>query len=61
MFHYHCNTMIGWWQEIHPYADNQDVIIGITDFSFVYDEVDPECLRGKFWVLIKEDLVLATG
>lgn len=52
-------TMIGWWQEMHSYADNQDVIIGMTNFSFADDEVDPECLRGKYWELIKEDLLVA--
>ena len=34
-------TMIGWWQEMYPYADKQDIINGMTDFSFADDEVDP--------------------
>lgn len=52
-------TMIGWWHEMHPYANPQDVTKGLLDFSYADDEVNPECLRGKFWELIKEDLTLA--
>lgn len=50
--------MIEWWQEMHPYAVKQDIINGMTDFIFADEEVDPECLRGNYWELIKEDLVI---
>lgn len=45
-------------QQRYPYGHDDDLIIkGLADFSKADIQVDPECLRGKFWELIKLDIV----
>ena len=43
--------------ERYPYSHNKDVLISkLVDFHFADDDLNPICLKGKYWELIKEDL-----
>lgn len=50
--------MIALYNERYPYTDQQSEIIkGFTDFRKADNEPDPNCRHGKYWELIKEDLI----
>ena len=43
--------------ERYPYSHSKDVLINkVVDFHFADDDLNPICLKGKYWELIKEDL-----
>ena len=42
--------------ERYPYSHNKDVLINkLVDFQFADDDLNPICLKGKYWELIKAD------
>ena len=57
-----CNMeqMIALHEARYPYAHDADAIYsGLTDFRNADDDLDPICLKGKHWELIKLDIVTA--
>lgn len=54
---YTLSQMLDWYEERNPYtAKRSAVIAGLTDFTRADTEVDPRCLKDKFWQLIKLDI-----
>ena len=52
--------MIALHEERYPYGHNGALILKqLEDFTKADKEIDPQCLRGKHWELIKLDLVEA--
>jgi len=50
--------MIALHQQRYPYGHAEEIIFrNLIDFEKADKEVDPECLRGKHWELIKLDLI----
>lgn len=59
---YSFQQMLALHEERYPYAHDTDLIQqNFTDFSHADGDLDPICLRGKFWELIKYDFVEAYG
>lgn len=57
---YSLNEMIDLHKERYPYAHNEDEIFsGLRNFLSADDDFDPVCLKGKYWELIKLDIVEA--
>lgn len=55
---YNMNTMLNLHEQRYPYSHDEKIIIqNFTDFELADDELDPICLRGKYWEFIKEDIV----
>ena len=48
--------MLALHEERYPYSHSKAVLINkLVDFQFADDDLDPICLKGKYWELIKED------
>lgn len=48
--------------ERYPYTHDRALIIqNFTDFTLADDDLNPECLRGKYWEFIKDDLETAVA
>lgn len=59
--HYTIEQMIALHEERYPYGHDRDLIIkNLTNFNKADKDVDPECLRGKYWELIKLDMLELT-
>lgn len=55
---YNIAAMLRLHEQRYPYSHDKKVIIqNFTDFELADDELDPICLRGKYWEFIKEDIV----
>lgn len=55
--HYDVQKMIGFHEQKYPYGHDENLIRAkLTDFSSADDELDPQCLHGKYWELIKHEL-----
>lgn len=55
--YYDVKTMIGFHEQKYPYDHDEEVIRAkLTDFDNAEDDLDPQCLKGKFWELIKYEL-----
>jgi predicted nucleotidyltransferase component of viral defense system len=56
--HYTLSAMIDLHREKYPYNHNETVIkANMIDFSAADGDFDPICLRGKYWEVIKLDLL----
>ncbi|MCA6361677.1 MAG: nucleotidyl transferase AbiEii/AbiGii toxin family protein [Bacteroidetes bacterium] len=54
---YSFTGMLELHQQRYPYSHNRDLLIEkFTDFSAADNDFEPDCLRGKYWELIKLDL-----
>jgi hypothetical protein len=43
----------------YEYSHNeQEILANFIDFTEADDDFEPNCLRGKYWELIKMDIVL---
>ena len=52
------NTMLELHKERYPYNDYEELIRrNFTDFTKADNEFDPICLRGKYWELIKQEII----
>lgn len=52
------DEMIQCYKEREPYGYSEiEIRKGLTDFALADDDFTPLCLRGKFWELIKYDIV----
>ena len=49
--------LLALYREKYPYGSEQDVLTGLTDFAEADNQIDPVCLLGKFWDLIKLDII----
>jgi len=55
---YSIETMMSLHKERYPYSHDKKVIIkNLYDFSKADQDFDPICLKGKYWELIKLDLI----
>ena len=62
MDRYSFEQMLALHEERYPYAHDKDLIQrNLTDFSRADSDLDPICLRGNIWELIKYDFVEAFG
>ena len=53
---YTIRRMIALHKERSPFNHNEPLIrANFTDFSRANDDLDPKCLRGKYWELIRYD------
>lgn len=48
--------LLSLYQQKYLYAEVADVITGLINFSVADEMPDPECLKGKHWELIKEEM-----
>jgi predicted nucleotidyltransferase component of viral defense system len=49
--------MLAFHAERYPYSHSKDALINkLVDFQFADDDLDPICLKGKYWELIKVDI-----
>lgn len=56
------NEMISFHQQRYPYAHDEETIKrNLTEFSAANDDFDPICLKGKYWEIIKLDIVEMMG
>lgn len=56
------NDMISFHQQRYPYAHDEEMIKkNLTCFSAADNDFDPVCLRGKYWEIIKLDIVEMLG
>jgi hypothetical protein len=56
--HYSVDEMLALHGERYPYDHNGKALRNkLTDFAFADDDLDPSCLRGKYWEIIKLDLI----
>lgn len=59
---YSLEAMMSLHKERYPYSHNKKMIIkNFTDFSKADQDFDPICLKGKYWELIKLDLIDFVG
>lgn len=50
-------TMIGFHKERYPYSHDESLLRrNMINFTNAEDDLNPECLKGKYWELIKLDL-----
>jgi len=55
---YTLQDMVELHRKRYPYSHNTSQLIGkFTDFCRADEDFEPECLRGKFWELIKLDII----
>jgi hypothetical protein len=55
---YSINSMLALHEERYPYAHNRKEIFGkLIAFGPADDDLDPKCLRGKYWEVIKLDFL----
>lgn len=55
---YSLEEMLALHQKRYPFGHNASLIKqNFTDFSAADDDFDPVCLRGKYWELIKLDII----
>jgi len=55
---YTLDQMLALHEERHPYTHEEKVIkANFTNFDIADAEIDPHCLRGKHWEVIKLDMV----
>jgi hypothetical protein len=59
---YSVQQMIDLHSERYPYTHDEIVIrSNLALFTNADDDFDPDCLRGKFWEIIKLDMIEAIG
>lgn len=59
---YSLQRMIDLHSERYPYTHDEIVIrSNLTLFTGADDDFDPDCLRGKFWEMIKLDMIETIG
>lgn len=52
------SQMIDLHQQRYPYSHEKNLLIkNLTNFEFADDDFEPLCLRGKYWEIIKEDII----
>lgn len=57
--HFQFETMVKLHQKRYPFGhDISQLTYKIIDFSNAEDDLEPICLKGKFWEMIKEDIRL---
>jgi hypothetical protein len=54
--HFTFKDLIEIYRQKYPYNDIQMVIKGLIDFRNADNEVEPICLKGRYWELIKADI-----
>lgn len=55
---YSIDRMLEFYFERYPYGASKDQILeNFTEFEYADNDADPNCLRGKYWDLIKLDFI----
>lgn len=58
---YDLAKMLALHKQRHPYThDEQQIINNFTNFDKADEDLNPVCIRGKYWEFIKDDFVEAT-
>jgi hypothetical protein len=53
---YSIHQMLEFHKKRYPYAHDKKVIIrNLTHFEHADDDLNPICMKGKYWEFIKED------
>ena len=53
---YSIQQMIALHEKRYPYSHDKDTIIkNLTQFEYADDDLNPICLKGKYWEFIKDD------
>ena len=59
---YPINELVWLHKKRYPYDHDEETIrTKLIDFSVVDDDFEPECLKGKYWQLIKLDIIETLG
>lgn len=59
--HYPVEKMVALHEERYPYGHDKELILkNLSNFTKADKDIDPECLRGKHWELIKLDMLELT-
>lgn len=57
MEHFSWQEMLGFYEKRYPYSHTQDeLVVKLTDFNLADSDLDPICLKDKYWELIKLDI-----
>ncbi len=60
MNHFSISDMISFHEKRYPFGhDKKKLLDALQNFSFVDDDLDPICLKSKYWELIKLDIQAA--
>jgi hypothetical protein len=60
MDHFSLKEMISFYKNRYPYGYREDAILeAILNISSADDDLDPICIKSKFWELIKFDMIEA--
>ncbi|KAA6301188.1 MAG: hypothetical protein EZS26_002642 [Candidatus Ordinivivax streblomastigis] len=55
---YSIDEMIALHEEKYPYSHDKNLIVNnLTNFSQADEDINPICMRGKYWEVIKLDFV----
>ncbi len=57
MEHYSISEMLSFYKKRYPYGHKKEEILSkLTNFQLADNDLDPICLKGKYWELIKLDI-----
>lgn len=59
MEHHTLSSLLEQYPEKYPYNKIEDVIKGMTNFEIAEEIPDPICLRGRYWDLVKAEMIKA--
>ncbi|MBI9037593.1 MAG: nucleotidyl transferase AbiEii/AbiGii toxin family protein [Bacteroidales bacterium] len=55
--HFSLSELIDFFKQKYQYIDVEEVYKGITNFEQADNEIDPICIKGRYWELIKADII----
>lgn len=55
--HFSLSDLIGFFKQKYQYTEIEELYKGLTDFEQADNEVDPICVKGRYWELIKADII----
>jgi predicted nucleotidyltransferase component of viral defense system len=55
--HFSWKDMLGFYEQRYPYGHTKEELVAkLTDFTLADSDLDPICLKGNYWELIKLDI-----
>ena len=61
MEHHTLSSLLEQYPEKYPYNKIEDVTKGMTNFEIAEEMPDPICLRGRYWDLVKTEMIEAVN
>lgn len=55
--HFSLFDLIGFFKQKYQYIEIEELYKGLTNFEQADDEIDPICVKGRYWELIKADII----